>query len=65
MRHRVSAALGSGCAPARTMNNGTFDRAALSASRREATRSSAFGAPHGSMITAPSGGHRAASSPAR
>ena len=65
MLHRVAAALGVGVPPARTMNSGRFERAAASASLRVATRSSVLGLPHGSISTAPSGGQRAASSPAR
>lgn len=64
-RQRVSAALASSRAPGRIRKTVTPDFSAASARRRVAVRSSARWLPQGSMMTAPSPGQRAASTPAR
>ena len=61
---REAAALGMGAAAARTITVVTREAAAISDSRRDALRSSTFGAPQGSISTAPSAVQRAASAPA-
>lgn len=61
---REAAALGMGAAAMRTIKVVTREAAAISERRRDAFRSRTFGAPQGSISTAPSAAQRAASAPA-
>lgn len=64
-RQRVSAALGAGSPPIRSMKAVTPDASAASARRRLAVRSSKGAAPRSSTTSAPKAGQRNASTAAR
>lgn len=64
-RQRVSAALGAGSAPIRSIRAVTPDPSAASASRRLAVRSSSGARPRISITSAPRAGQRSASTAAR
>jgi len=64
-RQRVSAALGTGSPPTRSMKAVTPDASAASASRRLAVRSSKGAGPRNSTTSDPKAGQRSASTAAR